>query len=173
MEKLTLEHIAPFGKGLHAKTKESKYKNPEIGIITSIQYDANIDEQVVISTGNGYYLSSVENTIPVFRHMDLTKPITIEGKEVIPLCEIFKNITDFESEIYKDINDNILGIRCGTITFQHAGGTIFILKSKDKVLPFNCKIPMNYLYSNKFDVEGLIDAGLAIDVNTLETNTYN
>jgi len=170
MEKLTLEHIAPFlPYGLNATTKECGYKLPENGIITSWQGHGNIDEQIVISTGDGYYLSSVEKTVPILRSMNLAQPITVDGKEIVPIVELAKmHFPNYQWEI-----TNRKYVVCGESAFEFSENGFYYWDKDGQVghIP-NQIVLFKWLYAHKFDVDGLIEKGLAIDVNTLETNPY-
>jgi len=182
MEKLTLEHIAPYlpyGLMVIRISKcERTYINP--GPYKLIGAD-NL---------NAGYLHgasfSIENSKPILRSMDLTKPITIEGKEVIPIVELAKIMWGDKIEIgnfrktdnYQvcEINPNTMHVLRHLI-FDSDGFHHSAPRHREPVLNQIRTCPnqrelWKWLYANKFDVDGLIDAGLAIDVNTLETNPY-
>jgi len=137
---------------------------------------------------------SIENCKPILRPMDLTKPITIDGKEVIPLQELalivhgfgrrewknrlksmsIKNIKHSNIEQSLSYNDVGAGRKKFAYNFGWKG---FLLSADNGVsypLHINDQLALfKWLYANKFDVDGLIEKGLAIDVNTLEINPYN
>jgi hypothetical protein len=100
---------------------------------------------------------------------DLYKTITHNGKEIVPIVELAKIA-------YPNVNWYLVkgGAECDTgydfIKFSFVrnsfsksnGGAA----NQDQVQLFD------YLHELKIDYRGLIDADLAIDVNTLENNPY-
>lgn len=190
MEKLTLENIAPYLP--YGLKFQSKSNYPIIGTPEAIEImkDDDTDEIITVditisdlSKKESERNLSLKNLTPIIRPMDLTKSITIDGKEVIPIVELAK-IAGFIC-IYGRIEANK-----GQRLVYHNGGIAFCFNPTDGAFSyeritsaannfdighvvFNQLTLFKWLYANKFDVDGLIEKGLAIDVNTLETNPYN
>ena len=133
----------------------------------------------------------MENFKPILRPMDLTKPIIVEGKEIVPIVELFKmvafrNYDDYANNIFNQMHlgfedNNWLRVKTGfpqdtQLLFTYTSGSFTFKRIEPRyedVEVINQLKMFKWLYANFFDVDELIDAGLAIDVNTLETNPYN
>lgn len=165
MEKLTLENIASYlPYGLKIANKDLK------GNIQSF-YEMTIENKN--NTGIGNVLYGV-NQIPVLRQMDLTKPIIVEGKEVIPIMELallaFPGLDWEQGEIKKH---TAISSSFTNSNFQYRNSEFITQNLNMEMVQTGNQIALfKWLYANKFDVDGLIKKGLAIDVNTLETNPY-
>lgn len=102
---------------------------------------------------------------PILRPLsDLYKTITHNGKEIVPIVELAK----MHRPEYKWFFDETCAC-CEREKFNYFNG--FNAGS------FNGKVCnqhqlFDYLHELKIDYRGLIDAGLAVDVNTLEINPY-
>jgi len=108
---------------------------------------------------------------PILRKLDLTKIITVNGVEIIPLLELAE-IHDPNSEW--NLNDMYPFVYSMSYEFQFIEGNFYMNDNSDESRGINNQLQLfKWLYANKFDVEGLVDAGLAIDAHTLETNPYN
>jgi len=94
---LTLHHILPYLPfGLEAKTKKESYANAEFGKITSWQGSGHEDEQIVIDSENGYYLTSIADTVPLLYSLD----------ECFDLASPFiMNNTDWDITIAEEVSD--------------------------------------------------------------------
>jgi hypothetical protein len=127
------------------------------------------------------YNYDLSEFIPVLRPIsDLYKTITHNGKEIVPIVELAKIATrlDFtprenKSAIFSD----------GVYTNQYFGfsktGSFFRLidvndgyDSTENIAVDNQYKLFDYLHELKIDYRGLIESGLAINANTLETNPY-
>lgn len=164
MEKLTLEYLAPFLPYRLKMFNPHQYKRLGKDYIPTTLRMLSNDKLLFV--GKNVHSEHINETkyLPVLRPRDLTKPIQVDGKEVIPIVEmsIYK---DFKVvNIISDIKKYTVVFEVSGVDFQYSvykdGSTLSLREAK-------------WLYANKFDLEGLIDAGLAIDVNTLETNPYN
>ena len=107
---------------------------------------------------------------PILRPIsDLYKTITHNGKEIVPIVELSK-IWEIEDAWYFGLN-KIADIDNGSLEFEN--GAFMILKRGFEFTPTPNQIPLfDYLNELKIDYRGLIEAGLAIDCNTLEDNPY-
>lgn len=197
MEKLTLEHIAPYLpyglKGILTTNREDDFSEYDFdfekfkkGVIWN--YIGYAEGNFNIPMGEGEidgFIYGHENTYvnfqygikPILRPMDLTKPITIDGKEIIPIVELakiafegieFENWLQGDRAISKEIEKS-KRIRFWYLKKDQSFQTT--LCGKQHVT--NQIVLFQWLFKHKFDVFGLIEKGLAIDVNTLETNPYN
>lgn len=173
MEKLTLEHIAYY------YPHKVKVIHNNDGFIREIQY-LNSQSIEVTPAKRGYKCMSIkqlhnedDNFKLLLRYMNLTQPIIVEGEEIIPIVELSKIAYNTEW-FYKVGNYNatssaeVHGFEYNETGFemynQISGG---FLPVKNQLALFQ------WLFRHKFDVFGLIEKGLAIDVNTLTTNPYN
>lgn len=176
-------------------------------ICSYLPYGLNVtygkDVRVIVPTKEDFYNVNKSMTLqrfiysqgehkPILRPMDLTKPITIDDKEIIPIEELAKmalsqkyrhglehvinngNMKYFEfGSVITFKEDN----SCFSFGFDHnmqAERLGFSLIRDNTIHYFLNQLSLfQWLFKNKFDVFNLITAGLAIDVNTLETNPYN
>lgn len=167
MEKLTLEHIAPFlPYGVLVKTGDLERQR------SIVFNNPTTFHTIRISTllgGIGHKL--------ILRKMDLTKPITIDGVEIIPI-EFLKtggtNINEVRSR-YDDDFGGIVSSCCDNeeheLRYSPRYGFERRYKCEGRALS---QLPLfKKLYEWKHDVDGLIEKGLAIDADTLDVNPYN
>lgn len=196
MEKLTLEHIAPYlpykmiGKSLG-------------GRMYYLDTFSNMRGEGIENREIGTFLN--EQFKPILRPMDLTKPIIVEGKEVIPIMELAKiglghelfdsgdkndgyrfyeekDIYDNYSIMYSRDYECCLKIHCSdlyyTLGYNTESKYFFAYMGVEGVneWPKTLRLQLSlfqWLFKHKFDVFNLIPQNLAIDVNTLTTNPYN
>lgn len=184
MEKLKFEHLAPYLPyklkcnlvGMHVEGSE--YDDPPIAEIFIIE-GANtklveVWSNKTITDGWNY-----DEVFPILRPpANLTKEIEVNGEKFIPIVELAKLAGFGYNKEYKFID-------CGIGTEDHESWCYFIydLKYKnfynssgnnfdganDSRVENNFEL-MNKLYEWHFDIEGLINAGLAIDINTFNNN---
>jgi len=146
MEKLELKHLAgylPYGIEVldlyNRKVKVVGLKN----------------ETCFIDRGNVYTYGDIYNFRPILRPLsDLTKPITIDGITFVPDTWIYDNIKT-DVEIYKFLNGKI----SLDIETENYNQTIDLMSGY---------LIIEKLNEWHFDWQGLIDKGLAIDINTLK-----
>jgi len=116
---------------------------------------------------------------PILRKLDLTKSIKVDGVEILPLLELAKiSIPKIQWELknYSSLNTTIA--KSGDFSFSISMWGDFSLTendggSYDVLSVSNQRHLFKWLYANLFDVDNLIDKGLAIDADTLENNPYN
>lgn len=169
MEKLTLENIAsylPYGL---------KVQIPLLN--DTIEDVVSCSRQVVETTNEQEFLDQVK---PVLRPMDLTKPIIVEGKDIIPIVELAKisyPVDKYKVGIYKiDHQHNACEFRTDNelIWFCSNINNDFSSLISNINTPVKNQLSLfKKLYEWKFDVDGLIEKGLAINCYDLETNPYN
>lgn len=172
MEKLTLEQIAPFlPYGLKMWRSEKIW--PLTGLNNRVEFQ-------LLSFGP-HELNPI-GCKAILRPMDLTKPIIVEGKEVIPVVELAKIVIPNPSEeAFGGMNwfeyegEAVLydtGMESGYL-LKYVNGC-FVLEGHDYSAYCPDQLDLfQWLFKHKFDVFGIIEKGLAIDVNTLEINPYN
>lgn len=165
MKQLTLNEIAPylpFGLKLWNDTK----KRP----VEVIGFEK---DSIIISYDRfDKYYSAFGSFKPILTPLSsLSKTITIEGKEIIPIVELAK--------IYNSETDWILGdgiaientnIHPQKFSFQDGGFATWNYFQVDAV-PYQLQL-FQKLYEWKIDLHGLIESGLAIDATTLTDNVY-
>jgi hypothetical protein len=129
---------------------------------------------------------------------DLYKKIIHNGEEITPLLKLAHIVTDLEWRLLEDTSDensdNVLTPPYATFGGEKHGNAVVITESKlhfwyqhgcfsiksvsgDNPDDFRVCAPdhielFDYLNELKIDYRGLIDAGLAIDANTLKENPY-
>ncbi|GHE35057.1 hypothetical protein [Sphingobacterium griseoflavum] len=142
MDKLTLEHLAPYlPYGLKI------IDNGEVNTITGI-----IGNKVFIEGchRNGY--SSIDEVKPILRPLsDLTKEIDHNGERFVPIHRILEA---YCFNVSKMSEDEIMSYVESLIEIDISYMTVKIL----------CEL--------HFDFQGLIAAGLAVDMNTLEGGSH-
>jgi len=157
MEELTLDHICPYlPYGLRV-IKINHFKIPVAGAYNSIY-------------GNLYFISSADSNYVadgcklMLRKMDLTKAITIDEKEVIPIVELAKIAYPMYLGMFI-FEDGICLNPMGTPFeyVEHSKTFVFNGNSIENQYPL-----FQWLFKHKFDVFGLIELGLAIDINTIK-----
>jgi hypothetical protein len=197
MEKLTLEQVAPYlpyglwvniNEDIDCKTYEDEEYDEIAGVIGSgnyfvsgLNYKENVfftGDTIMLLDAYGIKTLSycpVEQVKPLLRPMNLTKPIIVEDKEVIPIVELAKRFHTL-SEATISHYDNIIdagsyGIQVSCYLDKDRHGYYSVFADKDLVHHNESRV-VKWLYANYFDVDGLIEKGLAIDATTLETNVY-
>lgn len=156
MQKLELKHLASYlPHQLKGYTTDKQYTQSienKTGELTQID---TIDESLVITTGSGYYICGIEEFKPILRTLtELTKEIEVNGEKFIPINKIKKEDSDFY--LVED-DDYIIREK------KPMGGWAGYMNTNS--LPFWLT---NLLFEWHFDVFGLIEKGLAIDINTLD-----
>jgi len=113
---------------------------------------------------------------------DLYRTIIHNGKEIVPIVELARICYSHIQNI--EIRNGLGGKFCfvDRRLANHQFGfyfeektnsfrSVYLANYTDDIVINQYKL-FDYLHELKIDYRGLIDAGLAIDVNTLETNTY-
>jgi hypothetical protein len=136
--KLELKHLAP-------------YLPYELKILNGKEYDIvnGIDNKTVISLFRGHLknFTTIENVKPILRPLsDLTKEIEFDNEKFTPSKDKYWGMNSFQYHINK---------------FENWESPSAYLNS---CAPYGLLL---VLIKWNFDVFGLIDAGLAIDINTL------
>lgn len=153
MEKLTLDNIAPYlPYALYGFAEGRKRADKLLGVYGtgghSLTMCCRVNNHNTVD-----YDCNIEDFKPILRPMDLTKPIIVEGKEIIP---------------YKELGYEYFCGEFGIIEHAEYGESPRYVAN-----PLDYLWQIQWLFKHKFDVFGLIEKGLAIDVNTLEINPYN
>lgn len=178
MEKLTLEQIAPYPIGENGLRVLLKNDNAPRYIYCLTNYSIEAKPQKHgMKYASFYRVGTGESEFkPILSPTDLTKPIIVEGKEIIPIVELARLFHSVkEPAIVK--YDNIIDagsygtqVSCYLDKDRHAYYSVYA--DVDLVMHNEARV-VQWLFKHKFDVFGLIEKGLAVDVNTLETNPYN
>ena len=139
--KLELEHLAPY---LPYELKIKFNISGEIGILeyinTKRSFAGTVEEES--QTDEYYYCDNIENIKPILRPLsDLTKEIEVNGEKFYPLQK-FGLVANKNNQEF------------------------FEVKIKEQWITFK---EMQILISWHFDVFGLIENNLAIDINTLKS----
>lgn len=170
--KIELKHLAPYlpyrlncyGQGEVIEGTESD-ENPIPKLLTIIGLDANwvtvegiritVDESIMI-----------EDCMPILRPLsDLTKEICHDNKNFTPI----KSLQFSESEIIVTEYRSNLNEKANTITITYKlMGDVFtdFIVNRDTVENTDYKY-VKLLLEWHFDIFGLIEQGLAIDINSL------
>jgi len=170
--KLEFKHIATY---LPHKLKAISTNGNEVVIISWL---CNFGAKHLLFTN---LILNHEHWKPILRPLsDLTKPIEMNGERFVPIIEIIKTLSlfdlsqcTFESEHYTEedgcyVNAQINGRVIDSIVFC---GNIFECMNNDE--SFSIYNPqheaLDLLNKYHFDWKyNLIEAGLAVDINTLE-----
>lgn len=148
METLTLEHLSAYlPYGLKGISKE---------------------ENLGIETVKGFQIQSVSiELITDFDYLQILdfKPIlyplsSLTNEQIVDLGLIFREIDPHNATL----KDKIFAIEDARSWLTGGMKPVMSLGQ--------CQKAMNHLYSIKADIFNLIPKGLAVDVNTLETNPY-
>ena len=175
--KLELKDIAGYLP--HGLKIDLAQKSEYLGIktVTGANVDKNTinkfrDGITVWCYGSGYN-EKVFQFKPILRPLsDLSRTITYNGKEIVPIVELAKivclDIDEYKIEIYPQrlSTPNYL------FGFNRNSFYILVRKTGNNIFYENQYQLFDYLHELKIDYRGLIDAGLAVDVNTLEVNPY-
>ena len=163
-QKLEPKDIAgylPYGlKAMYAPKLTNKEKYTKIVDIHGLNFKKELDDEIIL----------------ILRPLsDLYKTITHNGKEIVPIVELAKiAFPEFEWNLVNDIAaaaDNLFIF----IYDERKENQAFTAMNTDLQLPIiinNQYQLFDYMNELKIDYRGLIDAGLAIDCNTLDNNPY-
>ncbi len=152
--KLELKHLAPY---LPYGLKAQAPKNGKI-ILLKGMYGNTLD---FLDEEDGHYTYSLDYAKIILRPLsDLTKEIEHNGEKFVPVESI-------------DYGPCVV---LGRFELETEGGTINLFDDDGKqiaqlgkdFIPFNDYNIITHLLEWHFDVFGLIEAGLAIDINTLK-----
>lgn len=91
---------------------------------------------------------------------DLTKKITHNGREFTPLADILISIPDADFR-FRNFNDVV--IKCWNDSSENEAMEFYL----PPIIGMNEHDHIKKLHKWHFDTEGLIKAGLAIDINTI------
>jgi len=113
---------------------------------------------------------------PILRPLsDLYRTITHNGKEIVPIVELAKICIPHREWMFGDGLAVTVEKDFGLMydARKHAKGFVLIDDVAGAIgFVFNQYQLFDYLHELKIDYRGLIDAGLAVDVNTLDVNPY-
>jgi hypothetical protein len=153
-----------------------------------IRFDKNglKTEQIVGISKNGGYTVSIYGECIYSHHnpklilrplSDLYKTITHNGKEIVPILELAKTACPWNDWYISETNPRLA--LCTDYAFAMSE---YISDGDGPIIHFSNKrgraenLPRNRIFDHihelKIDCRGLINIGLAIDANTLETNPY-
>jgi len=178
--KLELKDIAGYLP--HGLKIDLAQKSEYLGIKTVT--GANVDKNTINKFRDGItiwcygsgYNEKVFQFKPILRPLSsIYCTITHNRKEIVPLIEIANMVVmgcEWLLEGCKDnrcvrFANNYLVFKNGSFSyFQRIGKETFVFDIKNQYQLFD------YLHELKIDYRGLIEKGLAIDVNTLDINPY-
>lgn len=191
MDKLTLEHLSPYlpyGLKVFSKVTKSTYE-----LIGLSKHELMIADR---DSFNGWY--SINNFKPIFRPIsDLTKEIEHNGERFIPIIELYKKSSEYynskdldyefidswgakgnilkvyhnrDKDEYTEFVYSNLSFRKDT-RFEKGSYNFGMylphpIRVDDKI--HNIYFLQKLLFKWHFDVFGLIEKGLAIDINSIE-----
>jgi len=115
---------------------------------------------------------NLSNFKPILRpNTDLYKPITHNGKEIVPILELAKTQRAFDWVVGEDDFGNLCA-KYGEVFFGFKNHSFYLHDFSNDLIYDQYQL-FDYLHELKIDYRGLIDAGLAISVHDLEFNPYN
>lgn len=162
--KLKFKDIAgniPFGLFIYQEKSHDMIK------VHTVLNNENMDD-LSFGTSRYHYIHSSDGYKPILYPLDtIHKTITHNGKEIVPIVEL-ANIAypTMQFTIIEDFTCIELGLRreFGWKNNGFVFNQCFFVDNQYQLF--------DYLHELKIDYRGLIDAGLAIDVNTLNENPY-
>ena len=178
---LELKHLAPYlpyGLNILSKRHFCKYGEQTILEVNGIAFQDTADIpywQYEFVYDNDLKFSNINKKgfKPMLRPIsDLTKEIEVNGEKFVPLVEIIKHL-NFKFLRY-EIKDNSLDVVFDNkpqtkerFWFSNFKGTSFYCSNMNKLMYKDIYGAMNKLFEWHFDVFGLIEKDLAIDINSL------
>jgi hypothetical protein len=168
-EKLTFENLAPYlPYGLIAEMIMYKcdYVGKKYDIIKGVeQWSKNGDWCLLTEGGSKPPLDKIK---PILRPLsDLTKEIEVDGEKFVPLIELCKIYLPDECRLGVPYTCNGYTITYGGLTFGYTREEGFCVSDKD-YHDLNQLTLFKKLYKWHFDLEGLIEKGLAISYNEIK-----
>jgi hypothetical protein len=130
------------------------------------------DHEIYLDGFDTTYTDNDDYAKPILRPLsDLTKEIEHNGEKFVPLISIVEEIKGEEYEIskIKKHKDSVKFYVCNGLLGYYSNAfydfDLKMIKCMGSVV--NYEMQQKYLFGLHFDVFGLIDKGLAIDINTL------
>lgn len=185
MEKLELKHLAPYlPYGLKAITTKETYKDPQVGIIDYWSKNGNVENEISISSDEGYYLCQPHEIKPLLR--PLSDLYTLDKRNIAPIydiaCMIDNNyrkyvhpytedleIKVFSNYVYictkRSICSDVLPIE----VYFEPGGCLLNIRVLDRNISTRTSLSVfTYLFQHHYDVWDLIGQNLAIDKSKIK-----
>lgn len=171
MELELKKHLAPYlpyclkmksPNGFRPNVKEST------GVSGIVYLTGDLYADIENDTFNGEVFK------PILRPLSyLTKEIEVNGKKFVPLVEIIKylNFKFLRYEIKDNSLDVVFDNKLQTkerFWFSNFKVTSFYCSNMNKLMYKDIYGAINKLFEWHFDVSGLIEKGLAVDINTLK-----
>ena len=155
--KLELKHLSAYlPYGLKCKFESEDFNHLIVGI------EDTIDGVSLISPFNDYGTTDISSVKPILRPLsDLTKEIEHNGEKFIPIDWLFENVNEklrFSDDRFMDYDDGKSKDILHYSIYDVFSDSITI----DEIL-----ILTNKIFEWHFDVFGLIEQNLAIDINTI------
>ena len=150
MKKLTIEHLSAYltydlkvlsgdSKVIYKLTGINAYKHTYSRLVELSQSDSRFYEQ------------SIDYCKPILRPLsDLTKEIEMNGEKFIIFDKI-KHLVEYKCKVSINFDGNLI--------FDIRDGQYMFYSDFEKI--------QKLLFKHHFDVSGLIEKGLAIDINTI------
>ena len=173
--KLELKHLAPY-LPYDLKVKyTNKYNHSQIITLVGVMNHITKGKDIQVELCNKnliHFFSKIEGVKPILRPLsDLTKEIEVNGERFVPLVEIIKylNFKFLRYEIKDNSLDVVFDNKLQTkerFWFSNFKGTSFYCSNMNKLMYKDIYGAINKLLEWHFDIFGLIEKGLAIDINT-------
>jgi len=145
MEKLELKHLAPYlPYGLKFRTSKHQYKYGEYATI--LMNGLSISED-----GSSHIEFIVDNELIFSNNLNTVKPI-------------LRPLSDLTNDHIEDLYFKFERSETNASSWESELRMLRKYKGTNYSLPLSW---WNYLYEMHYDIHGLIDKGLAIDINTL------
>ncbi len=136
------------------------------------------DRKLSFDSGHDFYNKLEDGLVRLFLRpiSDLTKEMEFNGKKFIPMYHLFRKYCHILPDEYSlDVGKNIILMDVKQPFFEW----YFVYHIKEMMFEFSRKDESNYKNLNQynmfeelkswhFDIFGLIDAGLAVDINTVK-----
>jgi len=161
--KLELKHLAPyFPHGLKVRHIDLEENTEEIDSIETLGFEC----VTFISEADFYFENSDVQIKPILRPLsDLTKEIEVNREKFVPIVKLF--CLEWDESPHAITKENFYIKEGGVfITCSHSG-TAMDTSINIRTILSNNYWKIEKLFEWHFDVFGLIEKELAIDINTL------
>jgi hypothetical protein len=151
-------------------------KDNDIAVVETV----STSKGLAFGVGRYSWLHNSEGYKPILRPLsDLYRPVTHNGKEIVPIVECAKiAFGDYGFYLTEVIDNDSTNMYYASAKFKGEDVSLFYGHEIGFDQNYNDNIMCNqyklfdFLHELKIDYRGLIDAGLAVDCNTLEVNPY-
>ena len=147
-----------------------------LGILYRVAIRTDGDIHLYVNMNTVVFTDSINEFKPILHPLsDLTKEIEHEGEKFVPLLELAAIATVSSSDCWTINNNKDAQHKTakGYLFYINKSNSDLVLKKSDKWQDFDHVSSKLFIYQKlyewHFDIFGLINTGLAIDINTIES----